>query len=109
MQNAIGMVEVNSIAKGIYIADQMLKRSEVEVVTCSTVCPGKYISVVHGLVAAVKESVEKGVEDAGTFLVDSIVIPNVHPGAYPGDRHTGILLALGDGDRGGRRAQGRGA
>ncbi len=83
MQNAIGMVEVNSIAKGIYIADQMLKRSEVEVVTCSTVCPGKYISVVHGLVAAVKESVEKGVEDAGTFLVDSIVIPNVHPGVFP--------------------------
>lgn len=36
MQRAIGMVEFSSIARGIYAADQMVKVSEVEVVTAST-------------------------------------------------------------------------
>ena len=48
MQRAIGMVEFSSIARGIYAADQMVKVSEVEVVTASTSCPGKYVAIVHG-------------------------------------------------------------
>ena len=36
MRRAIGMVEFNSIARGIYAADQMVKISEVEIVTAST-------------------------------------------------------------------------
>lgn len=83
MERAIGMVEFNSIARGIYAADQMVKISDVDIVTAVSVCPGKYIAIVHGDVAAVKESVAKGVSEAGTFLVDSIVIPNVHPGVFP--------------------------
>ena len=84
MEKAIGMVEFNSIARGIYAADQMVKISEVDIVTASSVCPGKYIAIVHGDVAAVKESVEMGVNTAGEYLVDNIVIPNVHPGVFPG-------------------------
>lgn len=83
MQKAIGMVEFNSIARGIYAADQMVKISEVEIATAKSVCPGKYIAIVHGDVAAVKTSVSKGVEEAAGFLVDEIVIPNVHPGVFP--------------------------
>ena len=45
---AIGMVELNSIARGIYAADQMVKISEVEIVTAASTCPGKYIAIVHG-------------------------------------------------------------
>ena len=40
MQRAIGMVEFNSIARGIYAADQMVKISEVEIVTAASTCPG---------------------------------------------------------------------
>ena len=83
MDRALGMVEFSSIARGIYSADQMVKRSEVEITTATTTCPGKYIAIVHGDVAAVKESVETGVETAGEYLVDHIVIPNVHPGVFP--------------------------
>ena len=35
MANAIGMVEFNSMSRGIYSADQMVKVSEVEIVTSS--------------------------------------------------------------------------
>lgn len=83
MQNAIGMVEFSSIARGIYTADQMVKVSEVEIVTAGTSCPGKYIAVVHGDVASVKTSIETGEKLSGEYYVDSMVIPNVHPEVFP--------------------------
>jgi len=83
MAQAIGMVEFTSIARGIYAADQMVKVSEVEIVTAGSVCPGKYIAIVHGDVAAVQTSVEAGERLAEEYFVDSIVIPNVHPGVFP--------------------------
>ncbi|MBN7774557.1 BMC domain-containing protein [Clostridium aminobutyricum] len=83
MANAIGMVEFTSIARGIYAADQMVKISEVEIVTASSVCPGKYIAIVHGDVASVEDSVRVGEREAGEFWVDSIVIPNVSPLVFP--------------------------
>lgn len=83
MQRAIGMVEFSSIARGIYAADQMVKVSEVEVVTASTSCPGKYVAIVHGDVAAVKTSIETGEREAGEYYIDSMVIPNVHPQVFP--------------------------
>ena len=80
---AIGMVEFNSIARGIYAADQMVKTSEVEIVTAASTCPGKYIAIVHGDVSAVEESVQVGEKEAGEFYVDSMVIPNVDAGVFP--------------------------
>lgn len=83
MSKAIGMVEFSSIARGIYAADQMVKISEVEIVTTGSTCPGKYTAIVYGDVAAVQDSVNIGVKVAEEYLVDSIVIPNVHPGVFP--------------------------
>ncbi|MDY2671168.1 MAG: BMC domain-containing protein [Anaerovoracaceae bacterium] len=83
MARSIGMVEFNSIARGIYTADQMVKISEVQIVTAGSTCPGKYIAIVDGDVAAVKASIEVGEELAGEFYVDSMVIPNVNPQVFP--------------------------
>lgn len=83
MPNAIGMVEFTSIARGIYAADQMLKISDVEIVTAGSVCPGKYIAIVQGDVGAVQDSVGIGERLAEEFFVDSIIIPNVSPGVFP--------------------------
>lgn len=83
MAKAIGMVEFTSIARGIYAADQMVKISDVEIVTAGSACPGKYIAIVHGDVAAVQDSVSVGERTAEEYLVDSIVIPNVSPQVFP--------------------------
>lgn len=83
MSIAIGMLEFTSIARGIYAADQMLKIADVEIVTASSVCPGKYIVIVQGDVASVQDSVSVGEKLAEEFLVDSIVIPNVSPAVFP--------------------------
>lgn len=83
MFRAIGMIELTSIAKGIYATDLMLKTAYVDVVSATPVCPGKYIAIVHGDVAAVESSVSIGVETAGEYLVDSFILPNVHPAVFP--------------------------
>lgn len=83
MAIAIGLVEFSSIARGIYAADQMVKVSDVEIVTAQTICPGKYIALVEGDVAAVQDSVQTGESFAGEYYVDSLIIPNVHAGIFP--------------------------
>jgi microcompartment protein CcmL/EutN len=83
MSKAIGMVEFLSIARGIYAADQMVKVSDVEIVTAGSSCPGKYIAIVHGDVAAVQASVSIGEQMAEEFFVDSMIIPNVSPEVFP--------------------------
>lgn len=83
MANAIGMVEFTSIARGIYAADQMVKVSDVEIVTAGSTCPGKYIAIVHGDVASVQDSVSTGERVAEEYLIDSIIIPNVSPQVFP--------------------------
>lgn len=80
---AIGMVEFNSIARGIYVADQMVKISDVEIATAAPTCPGKYIAIVYGDVAAVEASVKIGERMAEEFFVDSLLIPNVDAGVFP--------------------------
>ena len=76
--DALGMIEVNSIAVGIEVGDVMLKTAGVELASAQPVCCGKYILMVRGGVAEVRSSVEAGLEIAKECLVDSLVIPNVH-------------------------------
>lgn len=77
MPKAIGILELISIARGIYVADQMVKAADVEIFTASSTCPGKYMIIVYGDVAAVEDSVSTGKELAKEFLGDSCVIPHV--------------------------------
>lgn len=83
MSKAVGIVEFVSVARGIYTADQMVKVSDVEIVTASSSCPGKYIAIVHGDVEAVKNSVSVGERIADEYFVDSMIIPNVSPSLFP--------------------------
>jgi len=81
--NAIGIIELNSMARGIEVWDAMLKISSVELITATTLCPGKYMIFIRGEVGAVKTSVEKGIELSDPWLVDSLIIPNIHPQIFP--------------------------
>lgn len=83
MLHAIGLVELNSIAKGIEVTDIMLKMADVTLLTSKTICPGKYIVMVGGEVAAVNQSVSAGAEAGGFLMVDKFVLPNIHPSVLP--------------------------
>ncbi len=81
--HAIGLIESNSIAKGIEFSDVMAKTADVTLLVAKTICPGKYIILIGGDVAAVRQSVAAGLEVAPEVVVDHFVIPNIHPSILP--------------------------
>lgn len=83
MIHAIGLIELTSIAKGIESADIMEKTANVNVLLAKTTCPGKFIVLISGDVSSVQQSVLAGVELGAEAIIDSFVIPNVHPSIIP--------------------------
>ncbi len=81
--SAIGLLEYSSIAKGIGSADEMLKAAAVELVISRTICSGKFINLVAGDVQAVKSAVAAGEDYGAETVIDSFIIPNVHPDVFP--------------------------
>lgn len=79
MMEAIGFLELNSIAKGIEASDIVLKTAAVNLVFSRPGCPGKYYLLFTGEVAAVQASIESGRAAGGDHVVDCCVIPRVHP------------------------------
>ena len=76
---AIGILESNSIAKGIEAADAVLKAADTALLYAKPVCPGKYTILFYGDVAAVSTSLDAGAAVIDAHLVDSVVIPRIHP------------------------------
>ena len=98
VRNSIGLIELGSIASGIQAADIMLKTSEVEILVSRTICSGKYMTLIAGDVAAVNSSVNNAVDTIGFGVIDSFVIPNVHPTIFPaiaGHNEVEMLESLG--------------
>lgn len=83
MLNAIGGIELSSVAKGLETADAMLKTADVKLILSRSICAGKYIVLVSGDVGAVNAAVEAGSAKASHALVDSFSIPNIHPDVFP--------------------------
>jgi microcompartment protein CcmL/EutN len=81
-KSAIGMIEMNSIAKGYAVGDAMLKAANVEILFNRTICPGKFMVMVAGDVAAVEASMAAGLELGDATIVDELIIPNVHPSVF---------------------------
>lgn len=78
MIRTLGMLEFTSIAKGIEIADVVLKAAEVELIVCRTICPGKFMILITGEVGAVEEALENAEKQSKGFLINSFLLPNVH-------------------------------
>lgn len=83
MIRTIGFIELNSIARGIEIADEMLKSAEINLLLAKTVCPGKYVILVTGNVGAVQAAIDHGVAAGQQYVVNKLLLPNVHPQVIP--------------------------
>jgi microcompartment protein CcmL/EutN len=81
--DTIGLIEVSSIGLGFEAEDAMLKAAEVELLLARTICSGKYLVVVAGDVASVKASVAAGEGAIRDGLIESRVIPRLHPSVFP--------------------------
>jgi microcompartment protein CcmL/EutN len=75
---AIGLIEVQSIARGITVADAMVKRAQVQLVVNRPVSPGKHLTLCSGEVAEVQEAMLAGRERAGSALCDELLLTFIH-------------------------------
>ncbi len=86
MQHAIGLIELNSIAKGFEVTDILLKTASSQLVEAHSVCPGKFIVLITGTTADIESSMKSGIELAAESLVDKVVINNIDPQLVPAIR-----------------------
>lgn len=86
-------METTSIARGLVVADAMVKKAPVTLAFARPVTPGKHVVIVTGEVAEVDEAMQIGLTLAAHTLVDKLFLPQAH---------VAVLRALG----GGRRATG---
>lgn len=83
MKKSIGLLEFKSVAKGMEVADDVLKAANIELVMCTPICPGKYVVIITGDVGAVNSAINVGIQKGGIFMVEGIVLPNIHPEVLP--------------------------
>lgn len=90
-RDAIGLLELTSIAKGIEATDLMLKAADVELLASRSICSGKYMVLVRGDVAACEASVAAGTEVGRETVADSIVIPSLHEDVFPAISQSAVV------------------
>lgn len=100
LEVCIGLVELSSVARGVEVADAVLKEARVEMLFASPVQPGKYVMLFTGPVQDVRASVARGAALAAGDLVDQLLIPQVHEQVVPmlrrkGGTINGLLDAVG--------------
>ena len=89
LEVCIGLLELASVARGVEVADAVLKEARVEMLCASPVQPGKYVLLVTGSVQDVRNSIARGAALAAHDLVDQLVIPQVHEQIVPMLRRKG--------------------
>ena len=91
MNQALALLEFDSVAAGILAVDRMLKQAPIALLRCGTVHPGRYLALVGGSVASTEEAHAAGIWSAQEqkALRDQVFLPDPHPlltAAVAGDR-----------------------
>lgn len=84
MNKSIGAMEFASISKGIYVADAVVKKAQIEIIYFKTVCPGKFILIIAGDEGEVDTAIDYGVSISGKTLYDSFKVHAVSPAIIEG-------------------------
>jgi microcompartment protein CcmL/EutN len=77
--DALALVEIESIARGYLVMDLLAKRARVTVRWAHPVTPGKFIILFAGEIASIEEAMDAAQESAGTSMMSSMLLPQVHP------------------------------
>jgi microcompartment protein CcmL/EutN len=81
--NAIGIIELSSIAKGFETQDAVLKDALVEKLIARTICSGKYLILVRGEVGDVESAMGRARDIGAYAIINCITIPNIHEKVFP--------------------------
>lgn len=86
MNKSIGALEFVSISRGMYVADAIVKKAEVEIIYFKTICPGKFLIIISGDEGEVDTAIDYGTSIAGKTLFDSFKVHAVSPAIILGIR-----------------------
>lgn len=86
MNKSIGALEFTSISRGMYVADAIVKKAEVEIIYFRTICPGKFLIIVSGDEGEVDTAIDYGQSIAGKSLFDNFKVHAVSPTIIQGIR-----------------------
>ena len=75
---ALGLLELQSIARGVTVADALVKRAAVQLHLNRPVSPGKHLVLCSGEVAEVEEAMLAGRAQAGSSLCDELLLTLIH-------------------------------
>lgn len=81
---ALGLLELESIARGLVVADTLIKKAEVRLYVSEPMTPGKYVVLFRGPVAEVLESFAAAVETGAATVLDKLVLTFAHPRVLAG-------------------------
>lgn len=76
---AIAVVELTSIADGIFCTDALLKKAPIAMIKSGTVSRGRYLIVIGGSTASVDESLQEALAIGQSSVLDHTFLPDVHP------------------------------
>ena len=79
MQNAVGIIELKSIAKGVEACDSALKSAGISLVSAHPSCPGKYEIILTGAIADVDAAVSHVKGRFESTIVDTAVMGRIDP------------------------------
>jgi len=78
VEGNIGAVEFKSISRGIIVTDAMLKVSSVSLILATTLCPGKYLTIVEGEVSSVEKALDTADRLGGRHVFSSFVVSGIN-------------------------------
>ncbi|MBN1298412.1 MAG: BMC domain-containing protein [Actinobacteria bacterium] len=78
-ESNVAAVEFKSISRGLIVTDEMVKAAKVRLLLATTLCPGKYLTIVSGDVAAVEKSLKVAEQIGGRHVFSSFVISGIGP------------------------------
>lgn len=76
---ALGLVELDSVARGFVVADAIVKRAYVRLCRAHAISPGHFVVLFTGMEAEVEESLSAGVVQAGGSALGHLLLTQVHP------------------------------
>jgi microcompartment protein CcmL/EutN len=80
VREAIAVLELATISRGIVVLDQMAKRAATDIIGARTISPGRYLIVLSSSVGELEEAVAAGVATAKEDLVDQVLLRDPHDG-----------------------------
>ena len=79
MYQAIGVIELKSIAKGIEACDIALKSAGIRLVSSHPTCPGKYEIIITGTISNVTASIDVVRSRFSAALIDTAIMGRIDP------------------------------